>query len=91
MLVRQPFAQLLDRGLVAEAVEHHVDFLLRQCGRNAEPDAAGRAGYDCCFACQHEKRPPRVSATGATLQRNFGPARGLTGRAEGKSCTCWKH
>ena len=39
-------ALLLDRGLVAEAVDHHVGAVLGEGAGDAEADAGGRAGDD---------------------------------------------
>ena len=50
-------ARLLDFGLVAEAVEHHVHPGLGKGVRNAEPDAAGRAGDDRGLARKLACRP----------------------------------
>ena len=46
--------QVSDRVGIAEAVQHHISPLRRQRLGNAEPDAAGRTGYEGSFAFKHD-------------------------------------
>jgi hypothetical protein len=56
VLRRQLFAERLNGRLVAETVQHHIRARTRKRARDAEADAAGRAGDDghLSFQCRHQ-------------------------------------
>ena len=59
-------ADLLYLTFIAEAVEHHPHLLARQRAGYAQSNTAGRAGYNCCLACQH-KRASHCAALHANM------------------------
>ena len=50
-------AQALDRGGIAKAVQHDIAALGGERGRDADPNAAGRAGDNSGPALQHRLPP----------------------------------
>ena len=70
-----PGALLLDRGLVAEAVDGEVAAFAGEGARDGEPDAGGGTGDDDGFSFEHDvtfrKRALISDIAAALLRRNI--------------------